>query len=133
MDTKTQIKALTVMQPWANLIADGIKTEELRTYSTSFRGPLVICSSKKIDRDACRQLEVDHTDTTIRDLLGCTICVVEVVDCRESGGEPGVYEWVLENPRHLDPMDVRGKPGIFNIDAENVILLSEALEAELKA
>jgi hypothetical protein len=41
------MKALSVKQPWAELIASGIKTIETRIWHTHFRGPLLICSSKK--------------------------------------------------------------------------------------
>ena len=38
-------KALSVKQPWASLIASGEKTIETRTWPTSYRGELLICSS----------------------------------------------------------------------------------------
>lgn len=41
------MKALSVKQPWAELIASGVKTIETRTWYTSYRGPLLICSSKR--------------------------------------------------------------------------------------
>ena len=40
------MKALSVKQPWASCIIDGGKTVECRTWKTSYRGPLLICSSK---------------------------------------------------------------------------------------
>lgn len=36
------MKALTVRQPWASLIALGVKTVETRSWSTKYRGPLAI-------------------------------------------------------------------------------------------
>ncbi len=36
------MKALTVRQPWASLIAAGVKTIETRSWSTKYRGPLAI-------------------------------------------------------------------------------------------
>lgn len=36
------MKALTLHQPWASLIALGVKTIETRSWSTSYRGPLAI-------------------------------------------------------------------------------------------
>ncbi|MGH8579805.1 MAG: ASCH domain-containing protein [Gammaproteobacteria bacterium] len=41
------MKALSLKQPWANLIAVGGKTIETRTWVTSYRGPLPIVSSKR--------------------------------------------------------------------------------------
>ncbi|MCW5830673.1 MAG: ASCH domain-containing protein [Deltaproteobacteria bacterium] len=35
-------KALTIVQPWASLIADGFKSWEMRSWPTSYRGQLLI-------------------------------------------------------------------------------------------
>lgn len=36
------MKAITLHQPWASLVAEGVKTIETRSWSTKYRGPLVI-------------------------------------------------------------------------------------------
>lgn len=41
------MKALSVRQPWANFIADKLKTIETRSWYEKHRGPLLIHSSKK--------------------------------------------------------------------------------------
>ena len=41
------MKALSVKQPWANMIASGEKTIETRTWMTSYRGQVLIVSSKQ--------------------------------------------------------------------------------------
>jgi hypothetical protein len=41
------MKALSLWQPWASLIPLGVKTIETRSWSTSYRGPLLICSAKR--------------------------------------------------------------------------------------
>lgn len=41
------MKALSIWQPWASLIAMGLKRFETRSWQTSYRGPLLICSAKK--------------------------------------------------------------------------------------
>lgn len=40
------MKALTLWQPWASLVALGVKTIETRSWSTSYRGPLAIHAAK---------------------------------------------------------------------------------------
>jgi activating signal cointegrator 1 len=40
------MKALTLLQPWASLVAAGLKTIETRSWSTRYRGPLAIHASK---------------------------------------------------------------------------------------
>lgn len=42
------MKALTLTQPWATLIASGAKTIETRSWSTRYRGPLAIHAGKGI-------------------------------------------------------------------------------------
>ncbi len=40
------MKALTLHQPWASLIAEGVKTIETRSWSTKYRGPMAIHAAK---------------------------------------------------------------------------------------
>ncbi len=46
-DTYADRKALTLHQPWASLIALGVKSIETRSWSTSYRGPLAIHAGKE--------------------------------------------------------------------------------------
>lgn len=41
------MKALTLWQPWASLVALGVKSIETRSWSTSYRGPLAIHAAKR--------------------------------------------------------------------------------------
>ena len=41
------MKALTLWQPWATLIALGLKRYETRSWSTNYRGPLMIHAAKR--------------------------------------------------------------------------------------
>lgn len=41
------MKALSLWQPWATLIALGVKTIETRDWSTGYRGPLAIHATKR--------------------------------------------------------------------------------------
>ncbi len=40
------MKALSLLQPWATLVVMGIKQIETRSWSTAYRGPLLIHASK---------------------------------------------------------------------------------------
>ena len=40
------MKAISLWQPWASLVATGAKTYETRSWPTKYRGPLVICAAK---------------------------------------------------------------------------------------
>ncbi len=41
------MKVITLWQPWANLIIDGMKRIETRSWATSYRGPIGIHSAKR--------------------------------------------------------------------------------------
>jgi hypothetical protein len=43
------IKAISLWQPWASLMAAGVKLHETRHWWTSYRGPLAIHAAKRID------------------------------------------------------------------------------------
>jgi hypothetical protein len=50
-----QMKAITIHQPWATLIALGEKINETRGWATSHRGETAIHAGKKVDREACER------------------------------------------------------------------------------
>lgn len=111
---KMKIKAISLHQPWANLVASGEKTIETRTWKTSYRGPLLICSSKI------------PTCGLPSSQLGVALCVVDLLDCRPMTRAdecdalcelyPGAYAWVLGNPTPItNPFRVRGRQRIFEI------------------
>jgi len=49
------MKAITIWQPWATLIAIGAKRFETRSWPTKHRGPLAIHAAKKVDVEACKE------------------------------------------------------------------------------
>lgn len=46
-DTTRRMKALTLWQPWASLVACGAKRWETRSWRTAYRGPLIIHASQR--------------------------------------------------------------------------------------
>lgn len=52
------MKALSIWQPWASLIATGAKRYETRSWSTKYRGPLLICAAV-IGRKRVLKLEIE--------------------------------------------------------------------------
>ncbi len=53
------MKALTIWQPWAELIAIGAKGFETRSWDTAYRGPIAIHASTKSPRQLMRRLPAD--------------------------------------------------------------------------
>ena len=97
------MKALSLWQPWATLMAIGAKRIETRSWNMRYRGPLAICATKTWNRgvldrldDAVTEPDRDQPSDWKRILqelssagykdisqlpLGSILCVVDVVDC----------------------------------------------------
>lgn len=118
------MKALTLWQPWASLMALREKTIETRPWSTKYRGLLAIHSASKIppqwlgasrhqrgfrdelaDIFQCRRDRDDrtgvHVDQAISKLpFGCVLCIVRLVDVRETAdvrGDMSARELIFGN------------------------------------
>ena len=95
------MKALSVKQPWANLIASGRKTIETRTWSTSYRGPLLIVSSKKPN------VAPAGSAVAIANLVACR-CMTsadEAAACCQV--YPKAVSWILVDLQKIRPFPVR--------------------------
>ncbi|HRG94681.1 MAG TPA: ASCH domain-containing protein [Polyangiaceae bacterium] len=103
------MRALSVKQPWAELIALGKKKIEFRTWQRDFRGDLLIVASKSRQDDECEEEGLDPT----RLVYGAAICVV---DFWKVTGSDGDYEWHLRAPRRVEPFAVKGYASIYNVD-----------------
>ena len=71
------MKALSLWQPWASLIADGRKKIETRHWPLHYRGPLAIHAAMKVDKEAC--YEFGYSPLTIP--RGAVLCIVNVDNC----------------------------------------------------
>ena len=101
--THEGMRALAFQQPWATLIATGVKRHEFRSWA--IKTPvkdLVVCASK-----------------TPRDFepipglcYGKAIALVDVVKCARSIDD---NIWWLENPRLIRPFDVHASAAFFSI------------------
>jgi activating signal cointegrator 1 len=49
------VKILSLRQPWASLVAIGVKVHETRAHRSHYRGPLLIHAAKRFDPDQCSQ------------------------------------------------------------------------------
>jgi hypothetical protein len=65
--------ALSVKQPWAELIARGTKKKEYRSWSRRSFGELLIVASKSADDDAMEEEGLDPASL----VFGRAVCVVE--------------------------------------------------------
>lgn len=134
----TMKKALSIKQPWASLIAHGIKDIENRTWKTNFRGRIYIhaCTPRKFEVQLTDEQTIQAApvlkqlfDNTLP--FGAIIGEVDIVDCvinhesiwaeksdmflrTHSAGivsRPPIYNWVLENAEMYENpiLNVKGK------------------------
>ncbi|HSF50671.1 MAG TPA: ASCH domain-containing protein [Nitrososphaeraceae archaeon] len=61
---------MSLKQPFADLLAHGEKTIELRKWNTSFRGEFLIHASKNIDIESCERLDMNSNKFTIGTIIG---------------------------------------------------------------
>jgi len=125
------MKALSIKQPWASLITQGIKDIENRNWKTNFRGRIYIHASAKSAGEFLYLLSNKQLHNVVCDLpnyysfeeelnYSAIIGEVDIVDCvinhpsvwaektyyieSESGifSDEPIYNWVLANPVMYD-------------------------------
>jgi len=121
------IKAVSIKQPWASLIVEGTKTIETRKWATKYRGPLLLVSSKQVDRYGPANCVRGPQP------LGMALAVANLVDCRimkRSDEEaaccqeyPGAYAWVLEDVKPIEPFPVKGQLSLYDVEIPDVLFL----------
>lgn len=80
------MKAITIHQPWAQLIALGEKHFETRSWSTKHRGRLAIHAGQKVDKEACLQepfksVLAKHGYNVDNLPLGVIVATCRLTDC----------------------------------------------------
>ncbi|ATO48411.1 ASCH domain-containing protein [Brevibacillus laterosporus] len=138
------MKAITIHQPWATLIALGEKEFETRSWRTKYRGELAIHAGKKVDKEACQQepfrsvlakygLTADNLPT------GAIVATCLLTECLQVHAHAGFYAvagdsnhqiegneyafgwyelgrfaWKLTNVKQVELISARGKQGLWN-------------------
>ena len=124
------MKAITIKQPFASLIAAGLKEYEFRTWKTNYRGEILIHAGKGIDKDAMKRFE----SLKLEYPTGCIIAKAKLTDCvpvteavkeklrkrnffvysgtTESADWNG-YGFKLENVETVEPIFVNGMLGLW--------------------
>lgn len=131
------MKVLSLTEPYATLIKNGVKTIETRSWKTNYRGKLYIhASSTKIPKEYRDNLELMSLVDTYNLNYGNIICSCELLDCIEMTDEfvdeikntrkneyitgvytKGRYAWILDSIEILEePIKAKGHLGIWNLD-----------------
>lgn len=118
------MKAITLWQPWASLIACKAKKYETRSWYTNYRGPIAIHAAKRafgtgsyLDRelyvfaDALGLPDIYSFDTLAH---GCIVAYAELVGCHEMFDDGSGYKHkiFLKRP-HYQKEYIQGNEFIF--------------------
>ncbi|MBQ9313698.1 MAG: ASCH domain-containing protein [Clostridia bacterium] len=129
------MKVLTIKQPFATLIAEGIKEYEFRTWKTKYRGEFLIHAGKSIDKKAMKKFKQYHLEYP----TGCIIAKATLTDCVRiddnvkkelQNKNPLVYAraindiywdgygFKLENVEKIEPIYASGKLSFWEYEME---------------
>lgn len=142
------MKALSLTQPWATLVAIGAKRIETRSWSTDYRGEIAIHAAKGFPRD-CREVcwrDPFREWLYDRDLpLGAIVAVARLTDVTATASTAmlmtltprerafgdyaaGRYGWLLADVRALrTPIPCKGALGIWTVPADVEAAVREQL------
>lgn len=111
------VKCLSVKQPWAGMIVIGVKTIEVRTWYTKYRGDLLIASSKRPANRGPSGMALALVE--LHQVVPFDLDSTDMI--RRAGFAPlsECFAWELRNIRKVhDPFPVSGKLGIFNLQVD---------------
>lgn len=129
------MKAITINQPFASLIAEGYKRYEFRSWHTNYRGDILIHAGKTVDREGMNKFAYLGLDCP----TGCIVAKATITDCVEvdealkamlreedftvySGTTEAEnwhgYGFKLGNVIKIKPVEVSGKLGLWDCDID---------------
>lgn len=136
------MKALSIRQPYAWLIVNGIKDVENRTWHTGYRGPVLIHAGKTYPKR-------DHTDDfdcfrsqgypypALRDtMVGGIVGIATITGCVTSSASKwwiGPVGFTLANARPLPALiPCKGELGFFDVPADVLAMLPPGFADSVK-
>lgn len=127
------MKTLTIKQPFATLIVEGLKEYEFRTWKTNYRGEILIHAGKGVDKKAMKKYEYLGLEYP----KGCIIGKATITDCIKIDDDArkilkeknniiysniidnkdwNGYGFKLENVEKLENIEVCGKLSFWEFD-----------------
>lgn len=131
------MKVITLIQPWATLVALGEKRIETRSWSTNIRGEIAIHAGKKVDKSVFNRpfysdIFRKYSITPENIITSSIIAVCKIVDVKRtedltdviSNQErafgnygPNRFGWILEDIKSIEPIQgVKGMLGFWNYE-----------------
>jgi hypothetical protein len=128
-DTVDDMKIISIRQPWASLIVSGVKDVENRTWSTRYRGPVLIHASRTADK-----ISDDEFQARFAMILppafprGGVVGIAEIVDCVSEHPSrwfvPGHFALVLADARSVPFISWKGALSLRDAPAALIDLVS---------
>ena len=118
------MKALSLQQPWAELILSGRKTIETRTWNTKFRGEFFIHASKQTDKKICKKVGVEDPVTGCLVGKATLVSVKAYKNAKEFAKDKKKhlafskfkdYGYILTNVKRIKPRPYKGQLGFFEV------------------
>nr|WP_255376572.1 ASCH domain-containing protein [Brevundimonas sp. SH203] len=130
------MKTISLWQPWASLMAAGVKRHETRHWATSYRGPIAIHAARTLDLAGAPDLLCEAVSGRFwpKEMpRGVVVAVGYLAACdpaekvadhltpadRAAGNfDRGRFAWRIEDIRRvLDPIPLVGRQRLFNWSA----------------
>ena len=129
------MKVITIKQPYATLIAKGLKRYEFRTWKTNYRGEIYIHAGKGIDRSAMERYEKLGLQyprgqviakATLKDCLVIDDAMKQKLKEENEYIYEGIvsdetwrgYGFLLEDIEEIEPISMNGKLSLWNYEGE---------------
>lgn len=125
------MRVITLMQPWASLVANGYKIYEFRKMNYKYRGKILIHAGKGIDKNAMervKELNLEYpqsqivAEVEIEDVIECDKEFNDYINSLNSivygnNKQRDGYAWKLKNIKKInDNQHISGKQGIWYLD-----------------
>jgi len=114
--TREPLRAISIQQPYAELILRGLKDVENRSWATKHRGRLLIHAAGNVDRQV-----MERQGFAVEDLpRGALVGVVDLRDCTTRRGSnwhlSGQQGWYLADPRRFSrSVPFSGNVGLLKV------------------
>ena len=120
------MKALSLKQPWVELILLGKKTIELRKWNTNFRGEFYIHASGNIDEEQIKKFNLNNLPR--QSIVGkANLVDVKIYNNEKeflqdsnkhlaSNMKFGKYGFILSNVKRIEPIKYKGQLRFFEVD-----------------
>lgn len=123
-----KVKVLSLKQPWAELLASGRKTIELRGWNTNYRGEFYIHASKNTSIEDCKRVNLNPDELTTGAIIGkCRITDVIKYETEEERKKDydkhfafeykiPCYGFMIKDAERINPIKCNGKLNFFDCE-----------------